>query len=69
MDELIAARSVAVADGRNADHLVAGLTEAGAHNILIWTECGSFFFWVDQGVRLKNRIYPMEKICLALMQF
>ena len=44
MDGSIAARSAAVADGRNADHFVAGLTEAGAHNILIWTECRSSCF-------------------------
>ena len=48
MDGLIAARSVAVSDGRNADHSVGGLTEAGALNIFISTECISSCSWVDE---------------------
>ena len=48
MDGLIAARSAAVSDGRNVHHSVGGLTKAGAQNILIWTECRSSCFWVDE---------------------
>ena len=48
MDGLIAARSTAVSDGQNAHHSVGELTEAGAHKILIWTECRSSSFWVDE---------------------
>ena len=69
VDGLIVVQSVAVTDGWNADHLVSGLTESGAHNILIWAECRSSCFWVDQGTRLKDIIYPMEKRFLILMQF
>ena len=48
MNGLIAARSAAVSDGRNVHHSVGGLTKAGAQNILIWTECRSSCFWVDE---------------------
>ena len=41
MDGLIAAWSVAVDDGRNADNLVARLTKTGAHKIWIRLECRS----------------------------
>ena len=48
MDGFIAVWSAAVSDGWNAHHSVGGLTEAGALNIFISTECISSCSWVDE---------------------